>query len=377
MKNQNFQLLAKSSLMIPAALMLMGNQSCQKTVVPQRELKKFVELSKIQTQPLYLPGGGVFDFKTVSNQQLQGALFDVGGLMSITPFQSVSSSTSGNSAANGDKFFNVQKISEDGESQTLSKIDQSLFQKYSTNAPDIQFSKEASCFINMPHMKIHGSINSFELVSTTGLSLGYSPVAAMPVGGISADMKFDRAQLDMSMVATHPMTDKVIAAVNLTADQTKTQFSLGLDLGIFRLGPSFYNQTPLAEVTKTALRKSLQGIKDQLIAQEWTTRVLVNHDTHISLRGGTDVGLKVGDILKVYNEMGYWIGEPCGENSQYIGSAGKTSVATIELEAVGDSISIGKVTEQTDEAAVPGAVVKVFKFIETIEAEKAAAAAKK
>lgn len=370
-QNKKVVCTVKTFLVIASGFMLMGNQSCEQKNAPQRSLKKFIELYPIQARSIYLPNGTKFDFESVMQTQVQGVLFNSDYFLSMTPFTSIRDTDS-----NGDKFFNVQKISSNGKLEAFSKLDQDLFEKYTGDSPDIQFSKEARCFINMPHYKMSGAVNSFELISKTGLSFGYNKSIELNAG-IDMDMEFTKAQLSMSMLAAHPMTNKVLSAVNITSNQTTTQFEVGINLGVFSLGPSYYSKTPLSQVSLSALEKSFESIHQQTINQDWYSRVLVNHDTHISIRGGIDVGLKQGDQLGVYNEMGYWIGEPCGRNSQYIGSAGNKPVAIIELEAIGDSISIGKVIEQSDEAAVAGAKVKIHKYIETIQSEKSETQSKK
>jgi hypothetical protein len=169
------------------------------------------------------------------------------------------------------------------------------------------------------------------------------------------------AQLDVSMMATHPLTQGLLAAANINSKQTKTQVNFALNVGAFTIGPSAYYQTPLAKVTEKALKSGVDSLYSQLKGQEeWYSRVLMNHDTHLVILGGTNVKAKVGDQFNIYNELYYWDGDPC--NSKYYGGGASAPVATIQLDWVGDEVSRGKVITQTDENPVLGAKVKILKL---------------
>jgi hypothetical protein len=163
------------------------------------------------------------------------------------------------------------------------------------------------------------------------------------------------------MMATHPLTNGLLSAANVTSKQTKTKVNFSLEIGAFKVGPSAYYQTPLAKVTAKALSSGVGALYDGLKAkEEWYSRVLVDHDTHLVMLGGTNVNAKVGDQFNIYNELYYWEGDPC--NSKYYGGGAATPVATIELDWIGDEVSRGKVINQTDENPVLGAKVKILKL---------------
>ena len=105
---------------------------------------------------------------------------------------------------------------------------------------------------------------------------------------------------------------------------------MGISFGAWSVGPSAYYQTPLATVTKKALTKAVDALDSQLQSEEWYTRVMANHDTHLVIVGGSDVKLEPGDQLLVYNEDYYWEGEPC--NSKYLGGGAQASSAVAKIE---------------------------------------------
>lgn len=349
---QEARYVAKALVIVCVSGLMMGNKSCEeKPVVKQRSLKKIVEMGQIKASPINLPGGGGFDFQFVANQQVYGVLAENEAFaLRYSPPIIIDPGL-----ARGDEFLK------------MTAYDKSAFKSFAKSAGrdnyQVQYSKEAWCMVNLPQAKIAGSVNSFEMIGGGGLSLGYGLGGAYEVDmGPNVDFNVEYAQLDVSMIAMRPLTNKVMAASNVTAKQTKTRVNFSFNIGAFRLGPRAYYQTPLASVTKKALTNSVDSLDQQLKSEEWFTRVLANHDTHIVVIGGQDVRLEAGDQLLVYNEDYYWEGEPC--NSRYLGggAASDSAVAKIELDWVGDEISRGRVIEQTDEAPVIGAKVKLFKF---------------
>lgn len=350
------QKILKASVLIAGAAMTMGNQKCQQNTQaqPERTLKKIVELGAIRSSPLNFPNSGSFDFEFVANQQIYGVITSGSDFtlkynppIAIPPEQAALDGDSG--------FFNLTKA--DGQMM------KAFSQAAGKDEYSVQYAKTAWCMVNTPQAKISGSVNSFELLGGGGLTIGFNPSGAYPTNGLaSAGMNVEWAQLDLSLVATRPLTSKVMTASNVTSKQTKTKVNFGLNFGMFTVGPSAYYQTPLAAVTKNALTQAVKSLNGALKSEEWYTRVLANHDTHLVVVGGLDVGLQAGDQLLIYNEDYYWEGEPC--NSRYLGGGAQvgSAVAKIELDWVGDEISRGKVIEQNDNNAVIGAKVKLFKF---------------
>ncbi|MFP5518461.1 MAG: hypothetical protein ACLGGX_01055 [Bdellovibrionia bacterium] len=343
----------RAIVLIVIATTMMGNESCQQQPQPDsgRKLRKIVEMGRITSSPLMLPKGGAFDFEFVANQQVYGVLAAHDGFtLRYTPPIASSPLT-----ARGDEFLG------------LNKTDRTAFKAFAKSAGKddfrVHYSKEAWCMVNLPQTRIAGSVNSFELIGGGGLTIGFTKSGQHDLSNIpEIGFNVEFAQLGVSMVATRPLTNKVMAATNVNSNQTKTQISMAFNAGNFRLGPSAYYQTPLATVTKKGLEKAITGLDEQLQSEEWFTRVLANHETHLVVVGGQDVRLEVGDELIIYNEDYYWDGEPC--NSQYRGggAAADAAVAKIRLDWVGDEISRGIIIEETDEAPVIGAKVKLFKF---------------
>ena len=68
-------------------------------------------------------------------------------------------------------------------------------------------SDEISCLVNLPQYRLWGTVNSFELMSKIGLGLGFTPSGGISAGGmIGVNFEVDTYQLDMNLVAGHPIT---------------------------------------------------------------------------------------------------------------------------------------------------------------------------
>ena len=341
----------KSGMLVGTAGLMMGNQSCQQDQTSGRELKRSVEMGKIISPKINLPQGGSFDFEYVANQQVYAVLQNSEhfALRYAPPVEAVP---------------NAPITISENKRINVTKNDKMMLKAFAANsgvAEKPQYSNSAECMINLPNARIGGSVNAFEMIGGGGVNIGFNQMGPIEVGGLAGvNFAIQFAQLDLSMRATHPLTNGILGASNVTSKQTKTEVSFNLNVSGFNIGPSAYYQTPLAKVTKTALTKGVNELYADMKKEEWFSRVLMNHDTHLVMLGGTNLNVQVGDTFNVYNELYYWDGEPC--NSKYYGGGASTPVATIEIDWVGDEVSRGKVTVQTDENPVLGAKVKLLKL---------------
>lgn len=352
------QKFVKTAVLVAGAALTMGNQKCQQQPQQTRVLKKIVDVNGVTSSPVTFPDGSAFDFQYVANQQIYGVLqesnefaFKVKKTFATSPATVAQAKMTTGADV---KMFNLSE----GDTAMMKASAEEAGKEVAS-----QYSQTAWCMANLPQARIAGSVNSFEMIGGGGISLGFTPAGPLPGASLgSASINIEQAQLDLSMMATRPLSSSVIAATNINSKQTKTKLNFTINFGAWSVGPSAYYQTPLATVTKKALTTAVGNLSTQMASDAWYTRVLANHDTHLMVVGGADVKLEVGDQLLVYNEEYYWDGEPCNSNYLGGGAAAGSAVAKIEIDWVGDEISRGKVIQQSDYNAVVGAKVKLFKM---------------
>lgn len=366
-------------LILPAIMLMMGNQkSCQQQAVVQpRQLKKIVGLEKITSKPVNLGAAGSFDFEFVVNQQIYTVLQETDKFTFRIQAPVSSPSTVSVLGAN-------QKITQVPVAGGLnfSEKSQYFINQWVTQARETSSkpvfvaneSKEAWCMVNDPQVKINGAVNSFELIGGGGLSLGFTPTGDKNVSLNAASFNVDVFQLDLSLQGYNPRSRTVLGSSNVTSNQTKTKVSFGLNLGSFTLGPSFYYSLPLSKVTKNALNKAVDGLSAGLDQVPWYTRVLANKDEEVIIVGGTNVNLKVGDVVSIWNAVYNWDGEPCNSNLLYDGIA-KTPIAKGVVNWVDSELSVVSFTEPPPdyENVQIGARVRLEQRVEDIATKQASA----
>lgn len=357
--------LLKIAVLASTAGLMMGNQSCQQAQVQKRSLKKIVEMGSVKSPSIGLPNGSAFDFAFVASSQMASVASASNKFALRTSAPIIQDPTTDN------KYFNVTTAD--------AKMVQKAFAAAGKSTdPGLVFSRDAWCMVNLPQAKISTTILSFEAYTGAGLGIGFSP--AGPLGGISGigvsgSLSLENSQLSLTMRADPPLLGNLTTnyySTNVTSDQTKTNLKFSLDIAMFSIGPSYYYTTPLADVTKNALTLGLDQLATAM-TDEWYTRVMADNDVEMIIVGGNDVGLQVGDELKVYNENYGWSGEPC--NSTYGGNTGTgedSLYATVVVTSVGDNLSNVKVTQINPNSvmmkAQTGAKVRLSRLHEDIEA---------
>lgn len=340
----------KLILMAPLAGLLMGNQQCKDPKPEVRELHRRVEMGTIQAPDIILPDGKPFDFKFVANAQM----YDV-----LKKTKSFSTSTM-------DGTFDLEQMT-DADRQTFNRCDDDVLnpQGLAVNAKTGKISVVATCMINQPQAVIEGNILNFDIVNKAGISFNlFNPVNL----GLSVDVQ--KATLAMSYNAEDPfIKGHVLAATTAKANQFETAVGANINFGAFSIGPKAYFKSELSGVVNQAMQNGITDLKKQMDqASPWYATVLRNCDQAILINAGgaADAGLKVGDVLEVYNIRYQWSGEVC--TSQLEGSAPSTPIgspiAVAQVVTVGDTISEAKIIEQTTTKIQPGSRVYVRKLID-------------
>lgn len=355
--------ITKTLILAALGFLMMGNQSCEKPVVVDagpktRELKYIVDVGLVKSAIIEMPGGQQFDFEFVLNQQMYPVLQKSEGFwFRYKPPFGGQVSQLGSQI----EFKNVN----------LSKNDLELFERSFAGKvkPPTVLSEEISCLVDLPQYRLTGTVNSFELLSRNKLGLGFTPSGNIGSGMLGINFQVETYQLDINMVAEHPITAGVVAAVNVPAKQTRTQFDFSLPLGNLFLDPSFYHSTPLARVSFTALENAVKQIREQIRTGklEWHTRVLYADEHAVAILAGKSHNVQVGDTFNIYNERTMWgsrngeVPVPC--ESQYYGSTDGDPVAVVEVFEISDETATAKVVKTSGLQIKMGAKVKVQSLV--------------
>lgn len=337
-----FKASLKASVLLFIAGSMMGNEGCKKEVKEPRSLRRRVQMGVIDAPVMPLPNGQVFDFKFVANSQLYYVLRKTKSFSSATIGTTDELDPAKMNEAEKDMFYQCQ------DSEGLAPF---------------KMSQEAACMIRMPQAKINGAIESFELETAGGVTVGLPQFMNL---GFSADIKSSR--LTMNFKADDPLIkNKNIAATRPNAKQIELKVGAKVNFGEFALGADYYYRDPLGKVVNQAMIKGIEGLKTQFdAAQEWYGMVLKNCDTKLLINAGnaTDAGLVKGDQLAVYNVWYDWEGRPCDSNLYGSMPASTEPIAVIEVEIAGDTFSQAKILSQTGDRIKPGARVVVRKLYE-------------
>lgn len=346
MSSMSKKVLSAVSLM-SLALLTMANQKCKEEPVKVRQLKKNVQILKMEASS-FLDNSG-FNFSEVAQNQLSGVIFEEESMFERNIYPKPDQSAP--------QSAGLQKASVEDKQMTQLKT---WFP--TMKAADVQLSRDSSCLVSRPQHLLYGKINSLEAYSGMALQFGFnSSTVQIPV---SAKFKMDKMRMDLSFHAFDPWSSQQMAAVNSEVIKKDYSAGFGIDLGIIHIGPEFYRVTGMAETVLKGLKQSIKDISAKLKSldrQEWHTRVLISRDNYVVIVGGAELGLKKGDRLKVENEVHDWMGEPCGEGSVLLGSVSVTNDPwIIEIEDAGNLMAKARVLNpREDESIEVGALTRI------------------
>ena len=242
--------------------------------------------------------------------------------------------------------------------EKLNVRDQAFYRRWSGKT-DLPYHEHA-CLLGYPQVYVHGSLISFEMISRSGVRLSLKKDGPLDLTDMGAKFQMERAQLDLVIWASSPLTEDVLSTGYGSEEENKYNFELDI-FSLLGVGFEYFQKTPIAKVTRGALTSAINEMNQELEKdQEWQSRVILDNDDYILIQGGTMSGLKKGDQLAIFNEdrtVAGWTGEPCA--SEYYGLPSTEPIAVIELERLGSDISEGFVVERTgDDNAHIGAIVK-------------------
>ncbi|MBC7741514.1 MAG: hypothetical protein H7061_04925 [Bdellovibrionaceae bacterium] len=358
------------STLTTCAVFLMSATQCAQPAEEGRRLKKNVQVLQLSATTMMDDSG--FKFSEVAKNQFSGVLFETNYFYERSVYP-----TAEELVVPDEKFFDVKSASVRSAAVHPMVVQMKKWFP-ETKSGELVFSGDAHCMMKRPQHYISGTINALEAYSGAALKLKLAAGVPLP---LEASFKMDKMRMDLSFHAYNPWSRAEVAAKNTEEFKTDYKAGFGIDLGLIHIGPEFYRQVGLAELTLKALKKSVRELAETLFSkgEDWQTRIMVSGDNKVVILGGHELGLKNGDRLKVYNQILTWNGTACDPKAQLTGATVVSDTKDpwiIEIQDAGDLISSARVLNPKEDTSIEvGALVKLHMFTEQVQAEAAAAAA--
>lgn len=412
------------SLVVMAAGLSMGNESCEQAQVKDRTLKMEVELGSLKARSITLPNGERVDFAYVINSLFYrqvilhdhfviiGAVPSPASIMSqqlagstvATATAMATTGNSGGSNTENNDNGNKDTSSDDGSAYLPSALDEKILKSYGfldgiqkeataqmqslaaglnpqTLAATTAAASNATlpaCIYDMPQTRLGGEMISFEATWGVGLGIGYSSNgSALPVGA-GGYVDFSQSKLELGLKTEDPLTLEVVDIGDGVAHQSNVKFGVSFNPGV-PIGLDFFFNTPLSDVIRTAMTRGLDDIVDSYVnmqspvkkdwSEAWESRVIyeptiANNDTHVAFRGGSRAGVQIGDKFTVTNLKYLWEGAECFTRLRDRIPLTTTPIAEVTVVNVGQNIAVAQVKYLMDEGIKPGARVKILSLVQ-------------
>ncbi|HVK60277.1 MAG TPA: hypothetical protein VM432_01955 [Bdellovibrionales bacterium] len=360
-------------LMVGIAGISMGNQKCQES--QDRVLRMDVEVGKIGAQTLRMPSGEVIDFPYLANSLFYMQVMNDPHFVMSNPLPPPTQPTA------------TSKVSAKVKANPIMSEDEAMLYDFGfidRGAPASSGKVAAkaaaavadlpTCLYESPQSKLDGNIISFESTWGAGIGIGYGANGSvLPSGGVAGSVNFKQAKLTMGLRASDPLMNILMASAEGVSHQADLKF--GLDLLNPALGLDFIYKTPLVDVVKKGMSKSLDAVVKSftnMMSERgswddvWESRVLyqpviVDNDTTIAFRGGYRNNMKEGDTFVVSNMHYEWEGKACASRLKYAIPTTPTPVAEVEVIKVSPNAAVAKVTRYLiDQVIKPGAQIKIL-----------------
>ena len=191
---------------------------------------------------------------------------------------------------------------------------------------------------------VMGSVTEFgQKVSSVGGSAPDVRLPGLPVpfgigGGAKVTTATARVGIDLHIV--NATTGEILAAENVSEEESKTGLSLSNDQFSFSNKPGFDN-TLAGKATSRVIAKIVNLISQSIGKVRWHGKIIkVNDDNTVYIKPGTEGGVKNGDVFVVYS-LGEEIIDP---DTNLPLSTEETKAGTIEVIDAKDKLAKAKIT---------------------------------
>lgn len=353
-------------------LSLMGNEGCEeKPVVEEKRLLKwYADAGAVRSPSVLFGDAGQFDFGYVASEQLYGVLFNSKGFTSSYNGPGIAMSPKGPVLSGAEKMY------------------QKMFGASDVGS-DLYYSGEARCLINLPDVKVEGSVLSYEMSSGNNINLGFNQQTGAVHSGFGLGAKFNvkvrelsiqMRGLDIAKDLTNGQP-KLIAAPLVRENSKETDGQIDVSFSQIGLGYGWYKNTPISKVTERALITAVDQIKNEMNKVKWTTKILDlkpfgNEENPIGdlgyvIKGGADVNLKLGDQVEFFQDVTMWKGKPCESEFNGYNRINPNPIAVGKVIYLDRNFSTVAITQRFDNRKIlPGWRVQLLQRVEDIPASQ-------
>lgn len=197
-----------------------------------------------------------------------------------------------------------------------------------TATPTVAAVNQLSCLDNQPDYILNTSIVSFQLTDSYGATVGVNFLQGL-LSAIGLGVQYSSGDLTTEMHLFQPLNTTItIADQNGTATASSIKLDTNLGISILSLGFSYYNTTPIAGLSNSALANNLSNIVAN-IDDEWTSHVSqVYGSSQIEIPAGSKAGIQLGDEFAIYPvEWEFSSGTPCKGSLQIARRLSTTPIA--------------------------------------------------
>lgn len=118
----------------------------------------------------------------------------------------------------------------------------------------------------------------------------------------------------------------------------------GVKIGDVVIGGLDFHKTPLGKATRLAIEDMVDFIVGELKTKSWEGRIVTVRDDNVIINAGSDIGIKIGDMMEVWT-IGEELIDPVTGLSLGIEEGQK--IGTIEVIEVKEKYAVAKITTGT------------------------------
>lgn len=162
------------------------------------------------------------------------------------------------------------------------------------------------------------------------------------ISGINLGSKTKNAHVGLDVRLIDPNTAEILDAHSVAVKASSTGWNVGYQPNNqdFRIGTGFFEETPLGEATRGAIKQTVAYIIDQSRGIPWAGSVIKADGQRIFINRGSNSNVRIGDQMTIFSKGEVLIDPDTGLN---LGSD-DSPVGTMTLIQVKEKFAVGKYT---------------------------------